>query len=134
MIVNKISKVFLCLIVFLFSANIVFAQISGSGSGSQTGSSVSGSNSSCETKICNYLKVDSIPALVKTILSAILGIVGTLALAMFVYGGLTWMTSAGRQDAVSRGKGIITWATLGLIMVFFSYVLIKFVFEAIGVD
>ena len=57
--------------------------------------------------------------------------VGSLALLMFVYGGLTWMTASGAQDKVQKGKDIIMWATIGLVVIFASYALVNFVLESV---
>jgi len=59
------------------------------------------------------------------IISAALSIVGTLALLMFVYGGVLWMTSRGDTKMVTKGKDTITWAVLGLVIVFASYTLVN---------
>ncbi|MDD5031676.1 MAG: pilin [Patescibacteria group bacterium] len=61
------------------------------------------------------------------IINAILGIVGSLALAMFIYGGFTWMTAAGNSEKVEKGKQILLWATIGLVVIFTSYALVRFV-------
>ena len=58
---------------------------------------------------------------------AILGIVGSLALALFIYGGFLWMTAAGNAEQVIKGRNTILWATLGLIIIFSSYALVRFV-------
>lgn len=65
--------------------------------------------------------------LIGRVINAILGVTGSLALLMFVYGGLTWMTASGAQDKVQKGKDIIMWATIGLIVIFSSYALVNFV-------
>ena len=72
-----------------------------------------------------------IPTLLGNIIKAILGIVGSLALVMFIYGGITWMLSAGNQEQVTKGKNIIIWATLGLVIIFTAYALVKFVLTTI---
>ena len=61
------------------------------------------------------------------IIRAILGIVGSLALVMFIYGGFIWMTAAGNAEQVARGRNILVWATIGLIVIFTSYALVRFV-------
>ena len=58
------------------------------------------------------------------VISAALSIVGTLALLMFVYGGVVWMTSRGEPKQVTKGKETLTWAVLGLVIVFSSYTLV----------
>jgi hypothetical protein len=60
------------------------------------------------------------------IIKGVLGIVGSLALVMFIYGGFTWMTSSGNSEQVTKGKNIVIWAAIGLIVIFSSYTLIRF--------
>lgn len=59
------------------------------------------------------------------VISAALSIVGTLALMMFVYGGVLWMTSRGDSKQITKGKDTITWAILGLVIIFASYTLVN---------
>ena len=61
----------------------------------------------------------------------ILAIVGSIALLFFIYGGLTFLISAGNTAAVDRGKKILGGAVVGLVIVFASYLIIKFVLQAI---
>jgi len=80
-------------------------------------------------------KNTNINTLIGTVIHAIIGIVGSLALAMFVYGGFTWMTAAGASDKVQKGKDIVIWATIGLIVIFSSYAMVSFVLNnVIGGD
>ena len=71
--------------------------------------------------------------LIGRMINAVLGLVGSLALVMFIYGGFTWMLSAGNQEKVQKGKNILIWASLGLIIIFTAYALVKFVFSSIGI-
>ncbi len=72
--------------------------------------------------------------LIGKIIKGVLGLVGSLALAMFVYGGFTWMLAAGNPTNVEKGKQILIWATIGLIVIFSSYALVQFVFvDVLGV-
>ncbi len=77
--------------------------------------------------------VTSVPLLIGNIIKTILMIVGALALAMFVYGGFTWLTSGGSADKVKKGKDILIWATIGLIVIFTSYTLVDFLLTALGI-
>jgi len=65
--------------------------------------------------------------LIGQVINAVLGIVGSLALVMFIYGGLTWMTAAGNKEKIQKGKDILIWATIGLIIIFSAYAIVKFV-------
>jgi len=71
--------------------------------------------------------------LIGRIISAVLGLVGSLALLMFIYGGFTWMTAAGNSEKVEKGKNIIIWAVIGLAVIFTSYAVVKFVFTSLQV-
>jgi len=64
----------------------------------------------------------------------ILGIVGSLALLMFVYGGFMFLISSGSSDKISKAKAIIVAAMVGLIIVFSSYLIIQFVLKTIGIN
>jgi hypothetical protein len=70
--------------------------------------------------------------LIGQIINAVMGIIGSLALVMFIYGGLTWMLAAGNNEKVQKGKNILVWATIGLVVIFSSYALVRFVFTGLG--
>lgn len=61
------------------------------------------------------------------------GIVGALALLMFIYGGITLVISMGNPEKVKKGGEILMSSVLGLIIVFGAYILVKFLGEALGV-
>jgi hypothetical protein len=72
--------------------------------------------------------------LIGKVISAILGVVGSLALLMFIFGGFTWMTAAGNEKKVTQGRDILMWAAIGLIVIFISYAAIRFLLgEVLGV-
>ena len=72
--------------------------------------------------------------LIGKVISAVLGIVGSLALLMFIFGGLIWMTAAGNEKKVTQGRDILMWAAIGLIVIFISYAAVRFLLrEVLGV-
>ena len=75
----------------------------------------------------------SIPVLIGDVIKVILGIVGSLAFIMFIYGGFTWMTAGGSDQRIKTGRDILVWAVLGLAVIFASYAILTFVFQALGV-
>lgn len=64
----------------------------------------------------------------------LLGIAGSLTLLMFVYGGIMLLISGGSSERVSKGKTILTNGAIGLVVVLLSFLIIGFVFKALGVD
>ena len=77
--------------------------------------------------------VTSVPRLIGNIIKTILTIVGALALGMFVFGGFTWMTSGGSSEKIQKGKNILIWAVIGLVVIFTSYTAVDFVLTAFGI-
>ena len=64
----------------------------------------------------------------------ILGFVGTLSLAAFVYGGIVFLTSAGSEQKVKKGKEILGAAVVGLVLVFSSVLIIQTLFGGLGIN
>ena len=60
-----------------------------------------------------------------------LGIVGSVALVMFFYGGYLWLISGGSSDKIKKGKETLIWATIGLVVIFGSGILVRTVINAL---
>ncbi len=69
--------------------------------------------------------------LMQRVIKSVLGLVGSIALFMIVYGGFLWLTSAGRSAQVDKGKGALVWAGVGLAVVFGSAILVDLVIKAL---
>lgn len=86
------------------------------------------------TKLDNPLgdNIKSPQDLVGQVINTLFGVVGSLALVMFIYGGFLWMTSAGSSEKVKKGRDIFIWAAVGLVIVFSAYNIVRFVIQGIG--
>ena len=73
-----------------------------------------------------------IPGLIGRIIQYLLGLSGVIALVMFIYGGLSWMLAQGNQEKITKAKNTVVWAIIGLILIFSSYTIAKFVLTALG--
>ena len=95
----------------------------------------SNTSNTCDStgcKIANPLgSVSSPQLLIGKVINGVLGVVGSIALLMFIYGGFMWMTAAGSSERVSKGKEVIVWATIGLVVIFSAYAMVRFVFNDI---
>ncbi len=76
--------------------------------------------------LTNPLNVKDIPTIIGNIIRTAVGIVGALALLMFIYGGFIWLTSRGEAAKVEEGKNAMKWAAIGLVIIFTSYALVTF--------
>lgn len=70
-------------------------------------------------------------ALIGRVIKGALGISGTIALAIFVWGGFVWLTSGGSPEKIDTAKRLIVWAVLGLALIFGAYAVTSFVINAI---
>lgn len=62
-------------------------------------------------------------------------LVGGLAfLLYFLQGGLTWITAGGDKGKIEEARGKITQGLIGLAILAASYVIIKFIESAIGLN
>jgi len=120
---KKLIIGFLVIIFLFFGVNLAFAQDSAA-------------NNPCKGSLCLQNPLGNVittpQALIGRIIDSVLGVVGSIALLMFVYGGLTWMTSSGNDEKVKKGRDIILWSAIGLVVIFMSYALTRFVLSTIA--
>lgn len=65
------------------------------------------------------------------VIKAFLGVVGGIALVVFIYSGVMMLISEGKPEQINKAKTAILWAILGLIVIFASYGITRAVFKAI---
>lgn len=85
-------------------------------------------------KLRNPLSSSDIPTIVGNAIKVAMGIMGSLALVVFVYGGFRWLTAAGNSESIETGTSAMIWATIGIFIIFSSYAILQLVFNAIGVQ
>lgn len=94
-----------------------------------TSTAATATTSSGPIRLFNPLGAETdIPAFIGRGIRGVLGVIGGIALLMFVYGGITWMT-AGDSKRVDDAKNIIKNSVIGLLLIFFSYNLIGVFFD-----
>lgn len=72
----------------------------------------------------------SLRGLILTIINYFLGFLGLLAVIMVVYGGVTYVSSAGNDEAVGKAKKIIMYALIGIVVILLSFVVVRAVLGA----
>lgn len=68
-----------------------------------------------------------------TIVNWLFGVVGSVVLLFFIYGGFIFIFSAGSSSQVEKGKNMLIGSIVGLLIMFASYVIIQFAMSALGV-
>jgi hypothetical protein len=64
----------------------------------------------------------------------ILGLVGSLSLIAFVYGGVTFLISGGSSDQIKKGQGILKAAVIGILITFSSALIINVFLGGLGIN
>ena len=76
------------------------------------------------TKLTSASPVD----ITVNVIKWVLGLLGLIAVVMIIWGGFTWMTSAGNEERVRKAKDVLKAAIIGMIVVLISWVLVVFIF------
>jgi hypothetical protein len=82
--------------------------------------------------LTNPLGSANLPTIIGRVIRVALGISGSLALLMFIYGGFVWMTSGGSKEKIEKGRKTLVWAVIGLAVIFFAYVAVELVITALA--
>lgn len=82
---------------------------------------VTGANDPCDCRGRGDCSLDDMMQVVVNISVFILGISGSVALLVFVYGGFMWLTAAGSADRVEKGKQAFIAGVVGLVIIFGAY-------------
>ena len=72
-----------------------------------------------QTKIGSYIKT-------------VMSLIGFLFFVLVLYGGLIWMTAGGEKARVQKGRSLIIYAVLGLMMIALSYTVVDYIIFTIG--
>lgn len=69
--------------------------------------------------------------IVASVINLISIVVGVIAVFMIIYGGFRFLTSAGNPESTKVAKNAILYAIIGLVIVAFAQVIVKFVLNKI---
>ena len=96
------KKIFLCLLCFLIMSIVVIWPL-------YSLAQVNVNNPSTNNTIIHLdnplgPQDPDVNIIIGNIIKAVLGIVGSISLAIFTYGGFIWLTSAGNMEKVQKAK------------------------------
>lgn len=83
-----------------------------------------------DLNVLNKLGDRTIPQIVGGLISKAMGILGAIALALFVYAGILWMTAMGNAESQKKAWDIMIWAVLGIVVILSSWAIVTFIFGA----
>lgn len=134
----KIYTLIIIVVLFLIVPTLAFAQgqlIPGTGKNCDCQKTETMNKGSDCYKYCTgSYELNDIWTVVVNGANILFAIIGTVVLVMFIYGGFTFMTSAGSKERVSKGKTIIVQSIIGMAIMFLSYTIVGFVFAMLGIS
>jgi len=124
------SKIFICLslLTLIIISTPTFIHATGCPDSTNASCTQSGGSSFDNPLGNNSLSPNQ---LYGRLIFAFMGVTGSVALVVFVYGGFVWMTAAGNETKIKKGKDTLMWAVLGLFVIFASYAILRAVFETL---
>jgi len=65
-------------------------------------------------------------------IKAVLGLIGAVALLMFVWGGVLWVSAGGNDKRVAQATTVLKNSFIGLLIIMFSYTIVALVFGVLS--
>ena len=65
------------------------------------------------------------------IIDVVLGVLGLLAVAIIIYGGFMYTTSAGDANKIKKAKDTIMYGVIGLVIALLAFAIVNFVVSSI---
>jgi hypothetical protein len=72
----------------------------------------------------------SVRALILTIVNFFLGFLGLIAVLMIIYGGILVVTSGGEAEKAKKGKQILMYAAIGIVIILLSFAFVSTILSA----
>ncbi|HBH45760.1 MAG: hypothetical protein A2445_01275 [Candidatus Jacksonbacteria bacterium RIFOXYC2_FULL_44_29] len=66
---------------------------------------------------------------IRRFINVALGFLGIITVVMVIYGGVMWLTAAGSDEKIEKGKRIITWAAIGAIVISIAWTISSYILE-----
>lgn len=60
-------------------------------------------------------------------LNLALGFLGVIVVVMIIYGGTLWLTAAGNDDRVAKGKETLVWTAIGAVVISLAWTISSYV-------
>ena len=82
---------------------------------------------------CNVEKTEgekSLMSNVNMLINVFASVMGFLAIGMIIYGGFMLLTAQGDPSRIKRGKDVVLYSVIGLILVMLAYAIVNFVMNS----
>lgn len=83
-------------------------------------------------KKLNPMKISGPTMLFSRAINIMLAFMGSIALVLYIFAGIMWMTAGGNDERVKKAKSIFVWTTLGALAMGASYMIVRTVLQRVG--
>lgn len=68
---------------------------------------------------------------ISRVVNYVLGFVGIVLIVILIYGGFLYLTSAGNEKQIETAKKVLTYAIIGMVIIFASYIIANYTIKAL---
>jgi len=68
---------------------------------------------------------------IASIINVAMGLLGTIAVVIILFGGFKWMTSSGEKEKVEEARKLIIAGVVGLVIILSAYAIAQFVISSL---
>ncbi|MFH1187267.1 MAG: hypothetical protein V1688_00205 [bacterium] len=69
---------------------------------------------------------------VSQIISYVLSFLGVIFICLIIYAGFLWMTASGDSEQITKAKGILINAVIGVIIILSAYIITSYILTRLG--
>lgn len=127
---KKITKLSIVLGSFLFALTLIAAPFSSAlaSAGVTPGDPEATLGDVGDTGLAQDM---DLPEFIGNIISWVVGLLGVLLVALFVYGGVIYATSIGNEERIDTGKKIMLYAIIGVVIIAIAFAISRYVIQAL---
>ena len=85
-----------------------------------------------QAALTNPLNSSDLRVVIGYLVNALLGLSGAIALLVFVWSGIMMMLAGGSPEKIKKAKESLTWAMIGLVVIFTAYTLVYTLITALS--
>lgn len=83
------------------------------------------------THLDNPLQSRDFSTIIGRAAGKVFGLIGTLSVLVFIYGGFIWLTAAGSEEKIKMGSRAMGYAAIGIIVIFSSFAILNTVIQGL---
>jgi len=76
--------------------------------------------------------IEDIALIIKHIIDLLLPVAGGITVIFLIWGGIQYLTAYGNEEKAQKGKTIIIWSIVGLVVIILSGLIVRWLWDIFG--